>query len=138
MAMKPLVLTVEEERARRTLDLLKRLTGMSDRDIGEALGVKHQAIAQRREGSTRIHPHRDVPALAARLGVEPACFYMADDELWGWLWYHRPDLLNPPDDEGGSPPDPPKGTRPGGGGASLDIIGEAGAHNPRYVSPVAA
>lgn len=93
MATKRLDLTMEEERARRTLDLLKRLTVISDATLGKALGVKHQAIAQRREATTRIHPHRDVPKLAAALGVDPACFYMDDDELFDWIKDRRPDLL---------------------------------------------
>jgi hypothetical protein len=93
MTMKWLDLTVEEERARHALDLLKRLTGMSDADLGAALNHKHQAIAQRRTGYTRIHPHRDVPKLAEALGVDPACFEMTGAELLDWVRDRRPDLL---------------------------------------------
>jgi hypothetical protein len=95
MAMKRLTLTEQEERARRTLDLFKRLTNLSDGHIGAALGVKYQAVEQRRRGFTRIHPHRDVPCLAEALGIEPDCFYMSDEELWQWTINNRPDLVVP-------------------------------------------
>jgi transcriptional regulator with XRE-family HTH domain len=58
--------------------------------------------------------------------------------VWAMLCGVDPAWLTGDEGEGGSPPDPTTGTRPGGGGASLDIIGVQGADNPRYVSPVAA
>lgn len=95
MAQKRLALTDEEERARRTLDLFKRLTDMSDEDIAAQLGLKYQAIQQRRKGYTRIHPWRDVPPLAEALGIDPVCFAMTDAQLLDWIEAHRPDLLMP-------------------------------------------
>lgn len=94
--MKRLELTVEEERARRTLDLFKRLTDMSDGDIAHAAGwSSHQSVQQRRYGYTRIHPWRDVPKLAQALGITAECFAMSDEELLEWVQGMRPDLLLP-------------------------------------------
>lgn len=95
MATKRLDLTPEEELARRTLDLFKRLRGISDSDIGAHLGVKYQAIEQRRKGHTRIHPHRDVPRLAQALRIDLECFYMDDSDLLRWIEKEAPDLLLP-------------------------------------------
>lgn len=94
--MKRLALTDEEERARRTLDLFKRLTDKSDGDIAQAAGWRtHQSVQQRRYGYTRIHPWRDVPRLAKALNIEPECFTMTDAELLEWVANSRPDLLLP-------------------------------------------
>lgn len=95
MASKRLDLTPQEELARRTLDLFKRLRGLSDAAIGAHLGVQYQAIEQRRKGHTRIHPHRDVPKLAEALRIDEACFYMSDGELLRWIENEAPDLLLP-------------------------------------------
>lgn len=96
MGQKRLELTVEEERARRTLDLFKRLRGMSDDDIATAAGwSSHQSVQQRRYGYTRIHPWRDIPKLATALRIEPGCFGMSDAELLAWIENEAPDLLLP-------------------------------------------
>jgi hypothetical protein len=94
VTMKRLDLTAEDERARRTLDLFKRLTDMSDLDIAKAAGWRtHQSVQQRRYAHTRIHPWRDVPRLAGALGIAPECFTMDDDALLEWVRDRRPDLL---------------------------------------------
>lgn len=92
---KRLALIPEEELARRTLDLFKRLRDLSDAEIAARVGVSREAIQQRRKGHTRIHPHRDVPRLAEALGVDPACFYMSDSDLLRWIENEAPDLLSP-------------------------------------------
>jgi hypothetical protein len=92
--MKRLALTIEEERARRTLDLFKRLRDQSDLEIAKAAGwSSHQSVQQRRYGYTRIHPWRDVPRLATALRVDPDCFRMDDHELLSWIEKNAPDLL---------------------------------------------
>lgn len=93
MPTKRLVLDPEEELARRTLDVFKRLRDLSDAEIAEHVGLSREAIQQRRKGHTRIHPHRDVPRLAEALGVDPACFYMDDGALLDWIENKAPDLL---------------------------------------------
>lgn len=94
MPMKRLDLTTEEERARRTLDLFKRLRDLSDQEIAHRCGwKKHQSVQQRRYGYTRIHPWRDVPKLAAALEVAPECFLMEDTELLAWIREEAPDVL---------------------------------------------
>lgn len=85
-------LTDEERRASRNLHLLMRIFDLTDREVGERVGLSHQAIQQRRYGTTRIRLGDD-RKLADAMGVPVELLHLEPPAILRWIADHRPDLL---------------------------------------------
>lgn len=81
--------STSEQNALDTLELLKRLCGVSDDAIARHSGMSRQAVHNRRSGVTAIGL-ADVDGLAEAFNVPVSLFLMDLDEVRNWL------LRNPP------------------------------------------
>ena len=75
-------LTDLEQRFIDAVDVASRLCGVSQTDIGTAIGVTNAQVSQRQSGKTR-YSLRDMHHIGVLFGVDPLC--MAAGLSAGWM-----------------------------------------------------